>query len=58
MTGIIIKVFGRFYTVLHNGAEINSVLRGKMKTDKTNYSNPAAVGDIVDFLIFHDKPRL
>ena len=56
MTGIIIKVFGRFYTVLSNGNEINSVLRGKMKTDKINYSNPVAVGDIVDFLI--DKEGL
>jgi ribosome biogenesis GTPase len=51
MTGIIIKVFGRFYTVLSNGTEINSVLRGKMKTDKINYSNRVAVGDIVDFSI-------
>jgi len=51
MTGIIIKVLGRFYTVLSDGLEIDSVLRGKMKTDKTNYSNPAAVGDIVDFSV-------
>jgi len=56
MTGIIIKVLGRFYTVSSNGTEINSVLRGKMKTDKTNYSNPAAVGDIVDFVV--DKEGL
>ncbi|MCL1864978.1 MAG: ribosome small subunit-dependent GTPase A [Spirochaetes bacterium] len=54
MTGIIIKVFGRFYTVLYNGSEINSVLRGKIKTDKINYSNPVAVGDTVDFLINND----
>lgn len=51
MTGIIIKVYGRFYTVLFDGGEINSVLRGKMKTSQSNYSNPVAVGDVVDFSI-------
>jgi len=51
MTGIIVKVYGRFYTVLFDGREINSVLRGKMKTGASNYSNPVAVGDIVDFTI-------
>lgn len=51
MTGIIIKVYGRFYTVLFEDGEVNSVLRGKMKTGESNYSNPAAVGDIVDFSI-------
>lgn len=51
MTGIISKVFGRFYAVLADGEIINSVLRGRMKTEKSNYSNPAAVGDIVDFSI-------
>ncbi|HOP63582.1 MAG TPA: ribosome small subunit-dependent GTPase A [Spirochaetota bacterium] len=52
MTGHIIKVFGRYYTVLSERGAVNSVLRGKMKTDKThNYSNPVAVGDIVDFEI-------
>jgi ribosome biogenesis GTPase len=49
MTGIIVKVFGRFYAVLSEGEVINSVLRGRMKTEKSIYSNPAAVGDIVDF---------
>jgi len=51
MTGIIVKVFGRFYSVMSDGDVINSVLRGRMKTEKTNYSNPVAVGDIVDFSI-------
>jgi len=52
MTGHIIKVFGRYYTVLSEHGAVNSVLRGKMKIDKThNYSNPVAVGDIVDFEI-------
>jgi len=54
MTGIIAKVFGRFYTVLYDGGEINSVLRGKMKTESSRYSNPAAVGDIVNFSINKD----
>ena len=51
MTGIIVKVFGRFYSVLSEGNEISSVLRGKMKTGSDNYSNPVAVGDIVDFSV-------
>lgn len=51
MTGIIVKVFGRFYSVLSEGKVINSVLRGRMKTEKSNYSNPVAVGDTVDFSV-------
>ncbi len=51
MTGIIAKVFGRFYTVLYEEGEINSVLRGKMKIGSSNYTNPVAVGDIVTFSI-------
>jgi ribosome biogenesis GTPase len=50
MTGHVIKVFGRYYTVLSGDTAVNSVLRGKMKMGITdNFSNPVAVGDIVEF---------
>ncbi len=53
MTGIVIRVLGRFYTVRHEGGEIDSVLRGRMKTDvlMKKFSNPVAVGDNVNFHI-------
>lgn len=54
MTGIITGVFGRFYTVSFEGGEVNSVLRGRMKTSSSNFSNPAAVGDTVEFSINRD----
>lgn len=50
MTGHVIKVYGRYYTVLSGDNAVNSVLRGKMKIGITdNFSNPVAVGDIVEF---------
>ena len=51
MTGTVVKAFGRFYTVRGDGVEINCVLRGKIKKDPRLkiYSEPVAVGDIVDF---------
>ena len=54
--GIIIRVFGRFYTVLYNGREYICVLRGKMRlSDRwSGYSNPAAVGDDVEFIPCED----
>ncbi len=55
MTGHVIKVFGRYYTVLSEGKAVNSVLRGKMKIGITdNYSNPVAVGDNIEFEINDD----
>ncbi len=51
MTGVITAVFGRFYTVTYDGGEVNSVLRGRMKTSSSVFSNPAAVGDIVEFSV-------
>lgn len=55
-TGIITKVFGLYYTVKQNNKFINCVLRGKIRRNKETkiYSNPAAVGDRVNFLINDD----
>lgn len=51
MTGKIVKVFGRFYTVKFENRFINCTLRGKIKLgeDYKRFSNPVAVGDMVDF---------
>jgi ribosome biogenesis GTPase len=51
MTGIVIKVFGKFFTIEFNGQRYSSVLRGKMRRDKQLdiYSEAVAVGDIVEF---------
>lgn len=56
MKGTIIKVFGRYYTVLAGEREVISVLRGKLKIpdDSRRFSNPAAVGDVVDFHVRDD----
>ena len=52
MTGHVIKVYGRYYTVLADGEAVNSVLKGKMKIGASgNFSNPVAVGDIVEFSV-------
>jgi len=50
--GVVTSVFGRFYTVRYNEREYNCVLRGKLRlTDReSGFSNPAAVGDNVDFI--------
>ena len=50
--GVIIRVFGRFYTVRYEDKEYNSVLRGKLRLSGkwSGYSNPAAVGDNVNFI--------
>ncbi len=57
MTGKVIKVFGRYYTVKsEEGREINCILRGIIRKDKRlrRFSDPAATGDIVDFEINDD----
>jgi len=56
MEGTITKVFGRYYTVRHGDGETDSVLRGRLKVpgDTRVFSNPAAVGDLVDFHIRDD----
>lgn len=56
MTGIVIRVFGRYYTVKQNNVEYISVLRGKIKKDPEmrKFSNPVAVGDVVNFSIDRD----
>jgi len=53
MTGKIIRAFGRYYTVSDGVAEMNGVLRGKIKSDPRlkNFSEPAAVGDDVDYTV-------
>lgn len=53
MNGLIVRVYGRFYTVRHEGGEVNSVLRGKLKINEQlkNFSSPVAVGDSVEFHI-------
>ncbi|MCP4132014.1 MAG: ribosome small subunit-dependent GTPase A [bacterium] len=53
MTGVVVNVLGRYYTVECGDERINCVLRGRIKKDKSlrKYSNPAATGDIVDFEI-------
>ena len=58
MTGIVIKGFGKYYTVLgENGVKTNCALRGKMRKDPAlkKYSDPVAVGDNVEFLINDDE---
>ena len=56
MTGIVVRVFGRYYTVKQNNIEYMSVLRGRIKKDPDlrNFSNPVAVGDVVNFSIDRD----
>jgi len=51
MTGTVIKVFGKFFTIEFNGQRYSSVLRGKMRRDKQLdiYSEAVAVGDVVEF---------
>lgn len=51
LTGTVIKIFGRFYTVEYNGQRINSTLRGRLRKDKRleKYSEAVSVGDLVDF---------
>lgn len=56
MTGTVVKVFGRYYTIERDGQKINCVLRGKIRRDKRleRFSEAAAVGDTVDFMLDGD----
>ncbi len=56
MKGTIIKVFGRYYTVEGGGRHVDSVLRGRLKVpgDTRVFSNPVAVGDLVDYHVRDD----
>lgn len=51
MVGTVIKVMGRYYTVECGGERYNCALKGKMKSaeDMDRFSNPAAVGDRIEF---------
>ncbi|MFH0975216.1 MAG: ribosome small subunit-dependent GTPase A [Spirochaetota bacterium] len=55
-TGIVSKAFGLFYAVKYNNEFINCVIRGKIRQSKElkKYSDPVAVGDIVDISINDD----
>lgn len=56
MTGIVVKIFGRFYIVECEGQSITSTLRGRLRKDKRleKYSEAVVVGDIVDFELDKD----
>lgn len=56
MTGLVIKTLGRYYTVYNGSLKLNCVLRGKLKqhSNMKKYTEPVAVGDIVDFAINDD----
>jgi ribosome biogenesis GTPase / thiamine phosphate phosphatase len=47
--GIVVKIFGAYYTVLYDSREITCTLRGKFRARnaKSNYTDPVAVGDRV-----------
>ncbi len=47
--GVVVKIFGLYYTVQFEDVKINCVLRGKIRQNKElmQYSNPVAVGDAV-----------
>ena len=51
MTGTVVEVFGKYYTIGYDDRKINCVLRGRIRRDKRleRFSEAAAVGDIVDF---------
>lgn len=54
--GMIVTVYGLYYTVQCEKERINCVLRGKLRQNKDleRYSNPAAVGDNVKFEVTDD----
>lgn len=53
MTGTVIKSFGKYYTIEYDGRKINCTLRGRLRKDERlkKYSEPVAVGDIVEFVL-------
>ncbi len=54
--GIVTKVFGLYYCVKHSGGVTNCFLQGKLKNNKElkAFTNPAAVGDFVEFELSSD----
>ncbi len=56
MRGIITKVYGLYYAVYCEGKTLNCYLRGRIRQneDLKRYSNPAAVGDFIDFDVSED----
>ncbi len=53
MTGVVVKVYGRYYTVAREGECHNCVLMGKLRLgrERDRFSEAAAVGDTVEFSI-------
>ena len=51
MIGIVVKTYGKYYTVEYEGGRMNCVLRGRLRQDRRleKYSEAVAVGDEVDF---------
>lgn len=54
-TGIVIKIYGAYYTILYDNNEINCTLKGRLRTYDIKYSNPVAVGDKVLFELNQDS---
>ncbi|MCU0821772.1 MAG: ribosome small subunit-dependent GTPase A [Spirochaetes bacterium] len=54
--GVVVKIFGLYYTVQYGDNRINCVLKGKIRQNKElmQYSNPIAVGDAVSFELSDD----
>ncbi len=50
-TGRVMKSTGSWYDVLHENDIIKCKVRGNFRTKGKVYTNPVAVGDIVDFII-------
>jgi ribosome biogenesis GTPase len=57
MIGLVVKTYGRFYTIKHEERKINCVLRGKIKQDDNLniYSEPIVAGDLVEFSFNQDE---
>jgi ribosome biogenesis GTPase / thiamine phosphate phosphatase len=51
LIGTVVKSYGKYYTIEYEGRNINCTLRGRLRKDKRleKYSEPVAVGDIVEF---------
>jgi len=51
LTGTVVKSFGKYYAIEYEGRRINCTLRGRLRKDERleKYSEPVAVGDIVEF---------
>ncbi len=50
-TGRVMKSTGSWYEVLHNENRVKCRVRGNFRTKGKVFTNPVAVGDIVDFII-------